>query len=93
MKSNLQNNFPNRLQESTIQITTIVSIQPRLLRRENAAVYMGVSTSYFDELVAVGKFPKAKSVSGTVKSWDRLELDRTVDELTASQNGGWKKGA
>ena len=55
-------------------------VEPRLLRREDAASYLGVSASYFDKLCAKGLAPAARQL-GTVKGWDRFEIDAVIDRL------------
>lgn len=55
-------------------------VEPRLLRRDDAAIYLGVSPSYFDKLCAKGLVPAPKQL-GSVKGWDRFELDDAIDTL------------
>ncbi|WP_407530260.1 XRE family transcriptional regulator [Methylobacterium oryzisoli] len=44
-----------------------IAVSPRRgLRREEAALYVGVSPSKFDEMVRDGRMPKAKRVDGCV---------------------------
>lgn len=62
----------------------IPAIQPRLLRRERAAAYIDVSTSHFDKLVKSGSLPPSK-VLGTMKWWDRADLDSFADNLPYDQ--------
>lgn len=57
-----------------------LDFQPRLLRRQNAAAYMGVSPSHFDQLVKSRVLPEPKSLK-SVQVWDRNDLDRLADEL------------
>jgi predicted DNA-binding transcriptional regulator AlpA len=57
---------------------------PRGLRRENAALYVGVSPSKFDELVHDGRMPKPKRVDGCVV-WDRVSLDIAFDALPSEE--------
>lgn len=74
--------------------------EPRGLRRENAASYVGVSPSKFDELVSDGRMPKPMRIDGCV-IWDRHQLDRAFDSLsdappTGNDWGGpiaWPKSA
>jgi len=47
---------------------------PRGLRREDAAAYIGVSPSKFDQWVERGVMPKPKRVDRIVL-WDRKALD------------------
>ena len=48
--------------------------------RVEAASYVGISAAKFDQLVAVGRLPKAKHIDGR-KVWDIRELDLAFDEL------------
>lgn len=57
------------------------SSQPRRgLHREEAAVYIGVSTRKFDEMVDLGTMPAAKMI-GSRKVWDIRALDSAFDAL------------
>jgi predicted DNA-binding transcriptional regulator AlpA len=56
------------------------SLAPRGLRRADAAAYIGVSPSKFDEMVADRRMPRAKRIDGRVV-WDRLSLDLAFDDL------------
>jgi hypothetical protein len=53
----------------------------RGLRRAEAALYIGVSPSKFDQLVGKGSMPKPKHVDGCV-IWDVRALDLAFDALT-----------
>lgn len=55
-------------------------IQPRLLRRERAAVYLDVSPTTFDKLVRDGLLPAPKRLH-SMKVWDRVDLDQCADML------------
>lgn len=58
----------------------VSKVEPRLLRREDAATYLGVSPSYFDTLSASRRIPGPKQI-GSVKAWDRFQLDAAIDDL------------
>ncbi|WP_431856634.1 helix-turn-helix transcriptional regulator [Azospirillum sp.] len=54
---------------------------PRFLSREQAAAYLGVSASTFDEEVTAGIWPpgvRRGAREGRI-TWDRVALDRAVD--------------
>lgn len=53
---------------------------PRGLRREEAAHYIGVSPSKFDQMVADGRMPAPKEVDNC-RVWDRLALDAAFEDL------------
>jgi predicted DNA-binding transcriptional regulator AlpA len=55
-------------------------ITPRGLSRVLAAEYIGVSTSFFDQLVAEGKMPRPKHV-GSRRIWDRWAVDNAFEDL------------
>jgi predicted DNA-binding transcriptional regulator AlpA len=69
---------------------------PRGLRRPDAARYVGVGLTKFDEMVADGRMPKPKSVDGCV-IWDRARLDDAFDCLPDQgeklDRGRWKASA
>jgi excisionase family DNA binding protein len=57
-----------------------ISYAPRGLSREEAARYVGVGTTKFDEMVHDRRMPKPKRVDGRVL-WDRLALDAAFSDL------------
>lgn len=58
---------------------------PRGLSREEAARYVGVGPTKFDELVADRRMPKPKRIDGRV-IWDRYALDAAFSELGETVN-------
>jgi len=54
---------------------------PRGLRRQEAAKYVGLSASKFDELVDDGRMPRPVRIDGCVR-WDRQALDDAFDALS-----------
>ena len=63
-------------------------IRPRRgLRREEAALYVGIGVTKFDELVADGRMPLPIEI-GTAKVWDILALDIAFDALRDAQASG-----
>jgi integrase/predicted DNA-binding transcriptional regulator AlpA len=56
------------------------SLWPRGLSREQAATYIGVGTSKFDEMVRDGRMPRPKTIDCRVV-WDRCRLDAAFDDL------------
>jgi predicted DNA-binding transcriptional regulator AlpA len=56
------------------------SLPPRGLSRVEAAQYIGVSPSLFDEMVKDGRMPPPKPIN-TRKVWDRLRLDQAFVAL------------
>ena len=63
-----------------VQRTDSIAYPPRGLCREEAARYIGVGTTKFDEMVADRRMPKPKKVDGRVV-WDRLALDAAFSDL------------
>jgi predicted DNA-binding transcriptional regulator AlpA len=60
----------------------------RALNREEAAIYIGVSASFFDDLVKSGTMPKPIRIrSRTV--WDVHQLDQYFDELSTPEDNPW----
>jgi hypothetical protein len=56
------------------------SLPPRGLSRVEAAAYVGVSPSLFDQMVGDGRMPGPKTVNARV-IWDRLKLDEAFGAL------------
>jgi predicted DNA-binding transcriptional regulator AlpA len=57
-----------------------IAYPPRGLSREEAARYVGVSPTKFDEMVATRAMPKPRQHGGRV-IWDRAELDMAFSDL------------
>jgi excisionase family DNA binding protein len=53
---------------------------PRGLSRVEAARYIGVSPSLFDEMVKDGRMPAPKPINSR-RVWDRLKLDDAFEAL------------
>lgn len=53
---------------------------PRGLCREEAARYVGVGTTKFDEMVRDRRMPRPKRVDGRTV-WDRIALDAAFTDL------------
>lgn len=53
----------------------------RGLRREDAALYIGVSPRKFDAMVADGRMPQPFRIDGCVL-WDLRKLDLAIDALS-----------
>jgi predicted DNA-binding transcriptional regulator AlpA len=55
--------------------------QPRRgLRRVEAAIYIGISPTKFDEMVEDGRMPRPKRIDGAVV-WDQRRLDLAFEAL------------
>ena len=57
------------------------SLAPRGLSRVQAAAYIGVSASLFDEMVQDGRMPKPTPINAR-KVWDRIKLDEAFAALS-----------
>lgn len=51
-----------------------ISLAPRGLSRGQAAEYIGVGLTKFDDMVKDGRMPKSKTIDGR-RVWDRVKLD------------------
>lgn len=58
---------------------------PRGLRKDQAATYVGVGVTLFDDMVREGSMPAPKRVRSRV-IWDRLALDAAFDDLPGGGN-------
>ena len=58
-----------------------IPISPRLLKREQAAYYIGVSSSTFDRLVYENKMPPPKEVTSKRIVWDVNQIDMAIEDL------------
>lgn len=56
-------------------MTTIVSIRPLYLSREEAAKFLSIGTTTLDSLVAKGEAPKPRKVSAARVGWLVEELE------------------
>jgi predicted DNA-binding transcriptional regulator AlpA len=57
------------------------SLAPRGLSRVQAAAYIGVSPSLFDEMVRDGRMPKPTRINSRTV-WDRVKLDGAFAALS-----------
>ena len=70
------------------QKSALSSIRPvprRGLSRDEAAMYLGVSASKFDELVRDGRMPAPRRIDSR-KVWDVHQLDLAFNELPVEGN-------
>lgn len=59
----------------------------RLLRRPEAAAYVGASATTFDAWIASGLMPQGRRIGGVVV-WDVRALDEAVDALLYGEGAG-----
>jgi len=67
---------------------------PRMLGREEAARYLGVSDDVFDQEVRAGLWPPAlrRGARGGRLTWDRLALDRAADRASGLDQPAFDQG-
>ena len=70
------------------------SLAPRGLSRVQAAAYVGVSPSLFDEMVKDGRMPKPTRINARTV-WDRVRLDEAFAALSdeGDDDDPWSKVA
>lgn len=70
------------------------SLPPRGLSRGQAAAYIGVSVTLFDEMVEDGRMPKPVRINAR-NVWDRFQLDDAFAALSDGPgcNDPWSKAA
>jgi predicted DNA-binding transcriptional regulator AlpA len=61
-------------------------VEPRGLSRCEAADYVGVSASLFDEMVKDGRMPPPKMINSR-RVWDRRKLDEAFEALPERDAG------
>jgi predicted DNA-binding transcriptional regulator AlpA len=62
--------------------TNRAATQPRRgLDHDEAALFIGVSQTVFDQMVRDGRLPPATEFDGELV-WDLVQLDRAMDRLT-----------
>jgi len=63
-------------------------ITPRGFSREEAAAYVGIGATKFDEMVRDGRMPPAKIIDGR-RVWDVRKLDIAFDDLSDAGENQW----
>ncbi|WP_424627964.1 helix-turn-helix transcriptional regulator [Bradyrhizobium sp. SYSU BS000235] len=61
------------------------TVPPRGLSRSEAASYIGISPSLFDQMVHDGRMPPPKRINSRTV-WDRVRLDQAFDCLPEGDN-------
>src|SRR5262249_20797191 len=65
----------------------------RGLNREEAAAYIGIGATKFDELVAKGRMPQPRRIDAR-KVWDVREIDLAFDDLPLDgADNSWEDAA
>ena len=69
------------------------SLPPRGLSRVQAAAYVGISPTLFDQMVADGRMPKPVRINARTV-WDRVKLDEAFAALSdEDRDDPWSKAA
>lgn len=66
------------------------TLLPRGLSRDEAAEYVGVGTTLFDEMVLDGRMPPPKEINSR-RVWDRHKLDRFFEDLPDTSDNPWDR--
>ena len=64
----------------TQQAANVLTLEPRGLSRVQAAGYVGVSSTLFEEMVDDGRMPQSKRINSR-RVWDRRQLDEAFEAL------------
>lgn len=67
-----------------------MSLPPRGLSRVQAAEYVGISPSLFDEMVDDKRMPKPRMINKR-RIWDLKQLDKAFDALPHAGPGGFQE--
>jgi len=70
-----------------LPLSEIRPVPRRGLSRVEAALYVGVSPSLFDEMVKDGRMPKPRRINSRTV-WDKRQLDEAFDALPGGENSG-----
>ena len=57
------------------------TLPPRLICRDAAAAYVGVSPNTFDKMIADGLMPSPRRLTERRLAWDMRQLDTAIDRL------------
>jgi predicted DNA-binding transcriptional regulator AlpA len=57
------------------------TLAPRLIGRDAAAAYVGVSPNTFDKMIADGLMPNPRRLTERRLAWDMRQLDTAIDRL------------
>lgn len=62
-------------------------MQPQILRRRTVEAVTGLSRSSVYRLAAAGQFPKPISLGPRAVGWRADEIDRWIEQRTATRDG------
>jgi predicted DNA-binding transcriptional regulator AlpA len=69
------------------------NLPPVLIDRITASAYLGVSPSFFDELVETGRMPRPRRLGDKRKGWLVRELNRAANALPAAHRPQFAQSA
>lgn len=71
----------------TAALSHIRPVPRRGLSRDEAAMYVGISTTLFDRMLADGRMPGPRRIDGR-KVWDIRSIDVAFDRLPVEDSSG-----
>jgi predicted DNA-binding transcriptional regulator AlpA len=71
-------------------VPDLIAYAPRGLSRDEAARYVGVGVTKFDEMVADGRMPRPKRIDKRVV-WDRLKIEAAFSDLEDAVDNAWDR--
>jgi len=71
----------------TRALSELRPVPRRGLSRTEASIYLGISPTKFDQLVADGRMPRPIQIDGR-KVWDVREVDLAFDAFPRDDGGG-----
>ena len=75
--------------KADIRTAKLVHAPRRGLSRIEAAIYVGIGTTKFDEMVSDGRMPRPRLIDSR-KVWDIRALDMAFEDLPAEgQDNSW----
>jgi predicted DNA-binding transcriptional regulator AlpA len=77
--------LPDNLKAARVK-SDAISYPPRGLSRDEAARYVGVGSTLFEEMVADGRMPRPKHINSRT-IWDRVALDIAFTSLPDKDSG------
>lgn len=57
----------------------------KFFRKKPSADYLGICTSTFDNLIALGIIPPGRKISARITLWDKTELDALVENAPVAK--------
>jgi predicted DNA-binding transcriptional regulator AlpA len=79
------------MREERLLTRNCLSLEPLGLNRVQAAAYVGVSPSLFDEMVSDSRMPQPKLINNRVV-WNRKQLEEAFDALPSKDEPNpWDK--